>query len=165
MPRLALLSAGALLALPLALPLAAAPAIAEAPAATEWVRAIGRANNLNVKTPTITGFGAICSPNCAAVDATITMRVDAATKRKYKLPSTTIATSTPFAKRGDILASDMKATAAMRKKLKLVKQLPVTTTLVVRSPLAETATKKETFKIGATGQHRFCLGTAADPLC
>jgi hypothetical protein len=163
MRRLAVLSAGAVFALPFA----AATAIAEAPTPTDWVRAVGRANNLNVKTATVTGFGAVCSPNCDAssVDMTLTMTVDAATQRKYKLPSKTIAKSTPFVARGDIVAADMTATAAMRKKLKRVKQLPVTTTLVVRRPLAETATKKETFIIGATGKHRFCMGTAADPLC
>jgi hypothetical protein len=163
MPRLALLSAAALLVLPLA----ATPAIAEAPAAPEWVRAVGRAHNLNVKSATITGFGFVCStPLCTPVDATITMKVDAATQRRYKLPSRTIATSTPFAPRGEGVFSDMKATAAMRKKLKLVKKkLPITTTLVVRSPIAATATNKESFVIGTTDLHRFCIGTAGDPLC
>jgi hypothetical protein len=53
----------------------------------------------------------------------------------------------------------------MRKRLKLVKQkLPVTTTLVVRSPIAATATKKANFVIGTSDAHRFAIGTAGDPL-
>jgi hypothetical protein len=60
-------------------------------------------------------------------------KVDAATQRWYKLPSRTIATSKPFAPRGEATIAEMKASALMRAKLKKVKSLPIATTFVVRS--------------------------------
>lgn len=135
----------------------------------QWVRAVGGLAQLDIKGAAAHRFSIVCSPSdtCAAngppVDATITMKVSGATKRKHKLPSTTIAKSEPFEVRGEVQGTDVVMTQRMRRKLKSVSQLKITTQFVVRSPIADTTTKVTTFKIGSGGRGRFCIGTTQDP--
>jgi hypothetical protein len=113
------------------------------------VRAIG-GNIFSVKSSVMSSFPTFCVDQSNArrdceLTATGSIKVSSATKRKYKLPSKTIATG-GLVPCGDGECVKMKSTAKVRTKLDGVTSLPVTITLGVSSPVQETMSKKVTLR-------------------
>jgi hypothetical protein len=119
-------------------------------------RAVGQ-TALTLNSTTINGIGLFCVKagenkvvGCN-LEATGRMTVSAATKAKYKLPSALIAKGV-YAKAGEGGSIQMKASSAMRARLKKakVKKLPVSYSIKVTGPGTETFSKKVTMTVGSS---------------
>jgi hypothetical protein len=139
-----------------------------------WMRAVGGADLLDLygsRPGVVNRIGPVCDGGCGEPAATMTIRVSAATQKRHRLPSRTIARSGAFKQRGEAVLADLVASRAMIARLRKAKVRKLTTTVTfdARRPVDETVTRTQVFRVGRRSSSvtpkRFCVGTAKDPLC
>lgn len=98
--------------------------------------------------------------DCATA-ATGSVMVDAATRKRYRLPSATVAKGTGVAPCGEANCLKMTSTKAVRARLKGVKALPVTITIAATRPVRETLKTKVTLRLKITDRVIFVTSNVA----
>lgn len=130
--------------------------LAAAQTETSFVRGVGSTAIRPASATSIHNLGLVCGPAGTAGGgdcvprASATMKVDASTKRKLKLASTTLAKGTSKAA-GEGYSIRMVATAAVRKKLMAVKTVKVIYTVTATSPIIETFKQTFVMSVNKTG--------------
>jgi hypothetical protein len=136
------------------------------------VRGIG-ITRLDVAKPTVNTLAVACvTPGAntfldCVPQGSATLKVSAATKRKLKLPSTTIAKGPIVAKPAGGEGEDggrvaATASSAVRKRLKKAKTIEVTYRLTVTSPIQEVLTEKVKMTTTSSGVQRLLLRSSGD---
>jgi hypothetical protein len=125
------------------------------------VRAVG-SKGFVVQSPKVNNLSIFCvtpgqnglAPGQAdcVLEASATMKVAAATQKKLKLSSATIAKGGAVAKCGEGQCLTLTASKAVRAAVKKAKRVAVTYKLTITSPITETVTQKVVMTAGGGGR-------------